>query len=88
MTGPQARAAANGQASDAYLRARRRRLDRHPDPYVRAVARLAERGLDICDCPCHWHRDVREAVPCCPNRGLRWAGDGFVPWADDSTEDG
>jgi hypothetical protein len=73
------RAAANGQAGDAYLRARRR-LDRHPDPYVRAVSRFAERGLDVCDCPCHWHPDAREAVPRCPNRGLRWAGDGFVPW--------
>jgi hypothetical protein len=70
----------NGRADDAYLRARRRRLDRHPDPYVRATSRFAERGLDICDCPCHWHCAIKEAVACCPNRGLRWAGDGYVPW--------
>jgi len=79
------RAAANGQAGDAYLRARRR-LDRHPDPYVRATARFAQRGLDVCDCPCHWWPGAKEAVACCPSRGLRWAGDGFVPWSDDEEE--
>ena len=82
----QARAATNG-ASDAYLAAKRRRLDRHPDRYVRATGRFAQRGLDVCDCPCHWWPAVKEAVPCCPNRGLRWAGDGFVPWPDDSAGD-
>jgi hypothetical protein len=85
VTGPHARAA-NGQAGDAYTRARRRRLDRHPDRYVRATTRFAERGLDVCDCPCHWWPDVKEAVPCCPNRGMRWAGDGFVPWSDSKEE--
>jgi hypothetical protein len=74
----QARAAANG-GSDAYLAAKRRRLDR----YVRATSRFAQRGLDVCDCPCHWWPAVKEAVPCCPNTGLRWAGDGFVPWSND-----
>jgi hypothetical protein len=82
----QSRAASTSQSGDAYARARRRRLDRHPDRYIRAVSRYAERGLTVCDCPCHWHRDVREVVPCCPNRGLRWAGDGFVPWSDDGQE--
>jgi hypothetical protein len=65
----------------AYARARDRRLSRNPGPYVRATSRFAERGLDVCDCPCHWWPDAREAVRCCPNRGLRWAGDGFVPWS-------
>jgi hypothetical protein len=77
----QARAASNG-ADAKYLAARRRRFGRHPDPFVRAVSRFAERGLDVCDCPCHWWPDAKEAVACCPNRGLRWAGDGFVPWND------
>jgi hypothetical protein len=80
------RAASNSQAPDAYSRARRRRLDRHPDPYVRVTSRFAERGLDACDCPCHWWPGVKEAVACCPNRSLRWAGDGFVPWNDDEEE--
>jgi hypothetical protein len=84
----QARAAANGQPGAAYLRARRRRLDRHPDRYVRATNRYAERGLDVCDCPCHWWPDVKEAAACCPSRGLRWAGDGFVPWNDGEGSDG
>jgi hypothetical protein len=61
----------------------RRRAARHPDPYIRAVTRLAEQGRDdVCDCPCHWYRDVQERLPCCPNRGMRWAGDGYVPWAE------
>jgi hypothetical protein len=85
VTGRRARAAANGQ-SDKYIAARHRRLARHPDPYVRATNRYAERGLDVCDCPCHWWPAVREAVACCPNRGLRWAGDGFVPWSDNEAE--
>jgi hypothetical protein len=78
----QDRAASNGGGS-AYTRARARRLARSPDRYVRATSRFAERGLDVCDCPCHWWPGAREAVACCPNRGLRWAGDGFVPFSDD-----
>jgi hypothetical protein len=78
----QGRAAGNG-ASDAHLKARQRRLASHPDRYVRATARLADRGQDTCDCPCHWWPQVSEAVPCCPSRGLRWAGEGFVPFSDD-----
>ena len=61
-----------------------RRYTREPDPYLRAVARNAARGLTVCDCPCHWWPGVRAPVPCCPNRGWRWAGDGFVPWNDDN----
>jgi hypothetical protein len=64
----QSRAASNGQADAAYQRARQRRLDRHPDRYVRATSRFAQRGLDVCDCPCHWWPDAREAVACCANR--------------------
>ena len=83
MSGQDDRATRSG-AEEAYRRARRRRLERHPDPYVRATSRFAERGLNVCDCPCHWWRDVTEGrAGCCPNRGLRWAGDGFVPWSDD-----
>ena len=75
------------EAEVAYLAARRRRLARHPDRYVRATSRFAQRGLDVCDCPCHWWRDVTEGqAGCCPNRGLRWAGDGFVPWPGDDEE--
>ena len=73
-----------GGADDGYRRARARRQARHPDRYVRATSRFAERGLDVCDCPCHWWPDVAEGrAGCCPNRGLRWAGDGFVPWERD-----
>jgi hypothetical protein len=64
-------------------RARHRRPGRHPDRYVRATSRLAERGSDTCDCPCHWWAGAKEAVPCCRNRGMRLAGDGFVPFSDD-----
>ena len=81
------RGTAPGPGGDR-VTARRRRLDRHPDPYVRATARLAERGLDVCDCPCHWWPDVQEAAGgCCGNRGLRWAGDGFVAWERDDEEE-
>jgi hypothetical protein len=82
----QARAAANGQAKDAYQRARQRRLASHPDRYVWATSRYAERGLDACDCPCHWWPGVREAVLCCQNVGLAWRGDGFTSWPDSSED--
>ena len=65
---------------DAYARARQRRAERSPDKFFRAVSRYAERGLDICDCPCHWWPGIHEAISCCQNRGMRWAGDGYVPW--------
>jgi hypothetical protein len=86
VSGQAARAASNG-TGDKYLAARRRRLGRHPDRYVRATSRFAERGLAVCDCPCHWWPNVKEAVACCPNRGLRWAGDGFVPFSDNEEEE-
>jgi hypothetical protein len=72
--------------NDAYARARRRQLDRSPDRFVRATNRYAERGLAVCDCPCHWWPDVHERMPCCRNRGLRWAGDGFVPWGGEEDD--
>jgi hypothetical protein len=40
----QSRAASNGQFDAAYLRACRRHLDSHPDCYVRATSRFAQRA--------------------------------------------
>jgi hypothetical protein len=79
MTGERGRA-----PGDSSQRARRRRLARHPDPYIRAVTRLAEQGRDVCDCPCHWYRDVEERLPCCPNRGMQWvdSADEYAPWGE------
>jgi hypothetical protein len=74
---------ARHQREDPYQAARRRKLSRHPDPFARATSRYAERGFSHCDCPCHWWPNTGEAIACCPNRGMRWAGDGYLPWGGD-----
>jgi hypothetical protein len=68
------------------MTAPKRRRERQPDPYLRAVDRYDKRGWTLpCDCCCHWWPDVDEAVPCCPNRGMRYiaAENAYVPWGSD-----
>ncbi len=64
----------------------KRRRETQPDPWLRTVDRYRKRGWSLpCDCPCHGWPGIREAVPCCGNRGLRYipAEDCYLPWPED-----
>jgi hypothetical protein len=68
------------------MTAPRRKPPQQTDPYLKAVDRHRKRGWTLaCDCPCHWYRNVREAVRCCDSQGMRYvqSENAYVPWTED-----
>ena len=64
------------------MTAPKRREEHASDPWLRTVDKFRNRGWDLCDCPCHGHRGIREAVPCCRMAGLRYIAreNAYIPW--------
>jgi hypothetical protein len=62
-----------------------KRSEQQVDPYLRTVDRYRKRNWDLkCDCPCHWYRNVCEAVRCCEMQNMRYvaAENAYIPWPE------
>jgi hypothetical protein len=65
-----------------------RRREPPVDPYLHIIDKYRKRGWTLpCDCCCHFWPAIREAVPCCRSRGMRYipSENCYTPWPEDTS---